>query len=115
MLAGDLNTEHPFWNSAVSNPSGEELLDLFDVNEFEISGPQCRTHYSPAGNGDILDTVVHQNIRLSGVIVSHFVYLNHLPVVLHILFHVKTKDLSKPVEKFTYWERFQSLVSFSVT
>jgi exonuclease III len=37
ILAGDLNAKHQFWNSAVSNPSGEKLLKLFDVNEFEIS------------------------------------------------------------------------------
>lgn len=36
ILAGDLNAKYPFGNSAVSNPSGEKLLDLFDVNEFEI-------------------------------------------------------------------------------
>jgi hypothetical protein len=90
-------------------------LDLFDVNEFEISVSQYLTLYSLAGNGDILDTVVHQNIRLSGVIVSHIMDSNHLPVVLHILDHIKTKDLSKPAEKFTDWEQFQSLASFSVT
>jgi hypothetical protein len=30
ILAGDLNAKHPFWNSAVSNSSGEKLLSLFD-------------------------------------------------------------------------------------
>jgi exonuclease III len=59
ILAGDLNAKHPFWNSAVSNSSGEKLMDLFDLNEFEISA-QCPTHYSPAGNGDVLDIVVNQ-------------------------------------------------------
>jgi hypothetical protein len=34
---------------------------------------------------------------------------DHLP--FHILDHVKTKDLSEPAEKFTDWERFQSLAS----
>jgi hypothetical protein len=63
ILAGDLNAKHPFWNSAVPNPSGEELLRLFYASQFEISAPQCPTHYSPAGNGDVLDIVVHQNIQ----------------------------------------------------
>jgi hypothetical protein len=70
ILVGDFDAKYPFWNSTVSNPSGEQMFDLFDVNEFEISTPQCFTHYSPAGNSDVLDIVVHQNIRLSGVIVS---------------------------------------------
>jgi hypothetical protein len=62
VLAGVPNAKHPFWNSAVSNPTGEKLSELFDSSEFEISAPQCPTHYSPAGNGDVLDIVVHQNV-----------------------------------------------------
>jgi hypothetical protein len=54
--------KNPSWNSAVSNPSGENLLQLFDESEIEISAPQCPTHYSPVGNGDVLDIVVHKNI-----------------------------------------------------
>jgi hypothetical protein len=69
-LEGDLNDKHPFWNSAVSDPSDGKLVTLFDLNEFEISATQCPTHFSPAGNGDILDIVVDQNIRLLGMIVS---------------------------------------------
>jgi hypothetical protein len=69
-LAGNLNAKHPFWNSAVSKPSGEKLMALFDLSDFEILAPQCPTHYSLAGNGDVLNIVVHQNIRVSGVIVS---------------------------------------------
>jgi len=76
VLAGDLNAKNPFWNSAVSNPSGEKLLDLFD-NEFEISAPQSPTHYSPSGNGDVLDIVVHQNVRLSEITVSDTLDSDH--------------------------------------
>jgi hypothetical protein len=101
ILAGDLNGKHPFWNSVVSNPSGRELLRLFDATQFEISGPQCPTHYSHAGNGDVLDIVVHQNIRVSDVNVSDILNTDHLPTVFHILDHVKIRNLSEPVEKFT--------------
>jgi hypothetical protein len=69
ILAGDLNAKYPFWNSAVSNPSGERLLRLFDVNQLEMSTPQYPTH-SPAGNGDVLDIVVHKNIGMSDSCVS---------------------------------------------
>jgi hypothetical protein len=34
ILAADLNTKHPFWNSIVSNLSGVKLLNLLHVNEF---------------------------------------------------------------------------------
>jgi hypothetical protein len=55
-LLADLNAKHPFWNSVVSNPSAPKLFDLLHilVEEFEISVPQCPTHYSPAGNDDVL-------------------------------------------------------------
>jgi hypothetical protein len=67
ILACDLNAKHPFWNSSISNPSGAELLELLHKKGFEISALQCPTHYSLAANGDILDTVVHQNTGLSSV------------------------------------------------
>jgi hypothetical protein len=111
ILAGDLNAKQPFWNSSVSNPSGVELLELFHKNEFEISAPQCPAHYSPAGNGDILNIVVHQNIRLSSVTVSNILDSDHLPILFHILDHVKIRNLSEPIENYRDWERFQSLAS----
>jgi hypothetical protein len=68
-LAGDLYAKHPFWNSVVSNPSGTKLLNLLQINMFEISAPPYSTHSSPAGNGDLLDIFVYKNVRLSEVIV----------------------------------------------
>jgi hypothetical protein len=108
--AGDMNAKHPFWNSAVRNPSGEKLMALFDLSEFEVSAPQCPTH-SPPGNGDVLDIVVLQNIRVSDVIVSDILDSDHLPIIFDILDHVKIWDLSEPIEKFANWDRFQSLAS----
>jgi hypothetical protein len=111
ILAGNLKAKQPSWNSTVSTPSGEKLLQLFDASDFEISVPQCSTHYSLAGNGDVLDIVEHKNIRLSNVIVSDILDSDHLPIIFHILDHVTTKNFSAPLEKFTDWERFQSLAS----
>jgi hypothetical protein len=84
---------------------------LFDVNYLGIYAPQYPTHYSPAGNGDVPDNMVHQNIRLSHVIVSDILNSNHLPVVFHILDHVTTKKLLEPFEIITDWKRFQNLAS----
>jgi hypothetical protein len=82
---------------------------LFHVNDFEFSEPQNPIHYSLAGNSDVLDIVVHQNIRLSHVIVSDILDSDYLRIVFQILEHVDTKKLSKPFEKFTDSERFQNL------
>jgi hypothetical protein len=37
LLAGDLVGKYPFWNSVVSDTSDDKVLDLFDMNKFEIS------------------------------------------------------------------------------
>jgi hypothetical protein len=59
----------------------------------------------------VLDIVVHQNIRVSYVTVSNIFDSDYLPLVFHILDHVKIKNLSEATEKFTDWFRFQSLAS----
>jgi hypothetical protein len=64
-------------------------------------------HYSPAGNSDMLDTVVHKNVQLLEV--SDIGDSDHLPIIFHILDHIKTTKLSGQIEKFTYWKQFQSL------
>jgi hypothetical protein len=80
-----LNAKHQFWSSVVSNPSGAKLLNLLHVNEFEISASQYPTHYSPAGNGDLLDIVVKNNVRRTEVIVSDIPDSDHQPVFFHLL------------------------------
>jgi hypothetical protein len=69
------------------------------MNEFEISAPQYPTHYSPAENGDVLDIVVHKNVRLSEVIVPDILESDHLPIVFHSLDHVRSRNPSDPVDK----------------
>jgi hypothetical protein len=59
----------------------------------------------------VLDIVVHQNIRVSDVTVCDILDSDHLPVIFHILDHVKIRNLSEPIEKFTNWDQFQSLAS----
>jgi exonuclease III len=40
ILAGDLNAKHPSWNSTVSNPSGEKLLQLQVISKFQHHNAQ---------------------------------------------------------------------------
>jgi hypothetical protein len=72
ILAGDVNDKHSFWNSLVSNPLGEEFLELLHKNEFEISGHRAPP-ITAERNGDILDIVVHKNIALQGSTVLPFI------------------------------------------
>jgi hypothetical protein len=107
-FVGALKAKHWFYNYAVLNPSGQKLLLLSDVNDSEISAPQCATHYSTAGNDDVLGNVLHQNIRLSHVTVSDILDSDHLPTVFHILDHVTTKKPPETLEKFTDCKRFHN-------
>jgi hypothetical protein len=93
-----------------SNRKDAKLLNLLHITEFEISAPQCPTRYSLAGNGDVLDIVVHKNVWLS-VIVSDLLDSALLPIVFHLLHHVRTSKVSDPVNKFTDCGQFQSLAS----
>jgi hypothetical protein len=88
-----------------------KLLNLLHINEFEISAPQCPNHYSPKGNGNVLNIVVHKNVQLSDVIFSDILNSDHLPIIFHIMDHVTTRNPSDLVDKFTDWEWFQSLAS----
>jgi hypothetical protein len=115
ILAGNLNAKHPVWNSKVSNSSGLKLLDLFVNSNFEISGPQHPTYFVSDGRGDVLGIVIHKDVRLSDVRVLDIMDSDHLPIMFCIWDHVKTREILDPVEKFTDWERFNSLASALVS
>jgi hypothetical protein len=110
ILASVLNAASPFWSTAFSKPSGEKLMHLFDLNEFEISASHCPTHYSFAGNGDVLDIVVHLNIRLSVVIVSDILDSDNLPKLFHILDHFKIRIYRKLLKNLHIGIRFKILL-----
>jgi hypothetical protein len=73
--AGDLNAKHPGWNSKVSNPTCLNFLGLFFSSDFKISATRYPVHCTPDERGDVLDIVVHQNVRLSEVIVTEILIL----------------------------------------
>jgi hypothetical protein len=91
ILACDLNAKHPVWNSKVSTPSRFKLLKLFVITDFEILAPQGPTHCTPDGRGDVLDIVVHQNVRLSEVTVTGIQDSDHVPIMFSILDPVRTR------------------------
>jgi hypothetical protein len=68
------------------------------------------TRYSPMENGDMLD-IVHKNVRLSEITLFGILDSDRLPILFHLLDHIRTRNLSDPVDKFTNWELFRSLVS----
>jgi hypothetical protein len=77
------------------------LLELFVSSNFGISAPQCSTHYTADGRGDALDTAVHQQVRLSEIIVAE--------ILDSVMFSIL--DPLDPIEKLTDWELFQNFAS----
>jgi endonuclease/exonuclease/phosphatase (EEP) superfamily protein YafD len=95
-----MNAKHSAWNSVVSTLSGLKLLDLFVNCNFEVSTPQNPTRFLPNGRGDVLDIVVHKDVRLSEVRMLDIMDSDHLPIMFCILGHVKAKKILDPVENF---------------
>jgi hypothetical protein len=78
---------------------------------FKFQHHNAQTHYTSVGNGDVLDSVVHKNIRPSHVTDFDILDSDHLPVVFHIPDPVRTTQVLEPIKKRTDWERFRSLAS----
>jgi hypothetical protein len=55
------------FEKVLSNISRAKLHNLLYTNEFEFSAPRHIVQYSPAGKCNVLDIVVHKNVRLSEV------------------------------------------------
>jgi endonuclease/exonuclease/phosphatase (EEP) superfamily protein YafD len=115
ILSGDLNAKHPVWNSKVSNPSGLKFLDFFVNSKFKFSAPQRPTHFVPNRRGDVLDLVFRKVVWLSEVRMLIIMDSDHLSIMFCIMDYIKDREMLDPVEKFTDWERFQSLASVLVS
>jgi hypothetical protein len=98
ILAGDLNANHPVGNRKVSNPSGLKVLHLFLNSNFEISVQQYSIHFVSDGRSDVLDIVVHKDVRLSEVRLLDIMDSDHLHTMFCILDHVKATEILDPVE-----------------
>jgi hypothetical protein len=97
------------------HPSRLNFIDLFVNCNFKISAPQHLTQFVPIRRGDVLDIVVHKDVRLSEVRDLDIMNSDHLPIMFCILDHIKAGEMLDSAQKFTDWERFQSLASALVS
>lgn len=60
ILAGDLNSKHPSWNSFSTNTAGRKLLRHSEANNYTIVTPDSPTHYPyiPTYRPDVLDIIL---------------------------------------------------------
>jgi hypothetical protein len=77
----------------------------------EISAPQFPKRYNPNRSVNVLNRVIHQNVRPPQVIVPDFLDSGLQPVLFSKMDYVESRETFDLVEKFTDWERFHSLTS----
>jgi Reverse transcriptase (RNA-dependent DNA polymerase)/Endonuclease-reverse transcriptase len=66
LVAGDLNSKHPAWNSRKANERGKRLLAHSVRAGFVVAGPAEPTHYhGGSGLADVLDVALLHNIDQS--------------------------------------------------
>jgi hypothetical protein len=82
---------------------------LFDINDLDILESQGHNDFFIPGNGDVINIVVHQIVRLSDLIIPGALDSDHLPVVFYVLDYAETRNHSDLLEKLRDRERFQSL------
>jgi hypothetical protein len=64
------------------------------------------TPYTPDDRGNVLDIVVHQNVRLTEVTVTDILDSDNLPIMFSILNPARTREALDPVEKLREWQVF---------
>lgn len=86
IIAGNLNSKHPNWNSRVGSNNGRILKLYVDKQNLQVIGPDKYTHYPYNGNRpDILDIAILQ-IVVHSVTMTVTTGLNsdHEPVLMNI-------------------------------
>jgi hypothetical protein len=69
-MESDLSAKHPVWVNNIPKFSGLKFLELCVASNLEISITHCPTYYTYDGRGDFLETVLHQNVKLTEVIAT---------------------------------------------
>lgn len=87
VIAGDLNSKHPTWNSRTTTRNGRRLHDYAENHrDIIIDGPVDPTHYP--GNGyrpDVLDIAILKDVTFQHQLTSlPELDSDHNPVLLHL-------------------------------
>lgn len=106
IIAGDLNSKHPSWNSRMSNKNGRILRNYADTNHLAIIGPDEPTHYHHAGFlPDVLDILIAKNINIPMDLATvSELNSDHNPVIVHI--NNPTDRDTNEQRKKTDWPKF---------
>lgn len=86
ILAGDLNSKHPCWNSKTQNKNGEILIETTLKHDIVADGPKDPTHeHYATGRTDVLDMVLLKNYQHYYTLeVCPEMVSDHRPVILQL-------------------------------
>ncbi|XP_017780954.1 PREDICTED: RNA-directed DNA polymerase from mobile element jockey-like [Nicrophorus vespilloides] len=85
IIAGDLNSKHPAWNSRATNRNGKLLHGLQNTNNILVVGPDEPTHYGTVGRPDVLDVAIIKNVtQFFTLDVLDELSSDHNPLALHL-------------------------------
>lgn len=115
ILAGDLNSKHPSWNSRLTNASGNKLRAYADRHDIAVYGPEEPTFFHAAGyRPDVLDILVAKNttmpIELGTVNAGSS---DHNPVIAYINGEDETERTT--THRKICWPKFKDIVENNIT
>lgn len=73
IIAGDLNSKHPSWNSLSTNTAGRKLLHHSEANNYTIIAPDSPRHYPyiPTHRPDVLDIILLSLPSIQYTVINH--------------------------------------------
>ncbi|GJQ77498.1 hypothetical protein Trydic_g20889 [Trypoxylus dichotomus] len=86
ILAGDLNSKHPQWNSKTLNRKGKQLKKISDERNLTVDAPTEDTHiHTPTGSTDVLDLVILKCVATPYCIETiNDLSSDHFPVIMTV-------------------------------
>lgn len=85
LMAGDLNSKHPMWNSRVTNGAGRILLEHAHHRNLIVDGPVEPTYFGPRSRPDVLDIMVAKEPFFDHTITSLYeLDSDHNPVLIEL-------------------------------
>jgi len=112
IIAGDLNSKHPFWNSRKTNCAGTVLYNHLQQNNYSIIAPDTPTHF-PNSNKyrpDVLDIAIVRTSLLIQITNLNELSSDHNPILLELSDSpIKTSPPS-PILSIN-WKKFYHILS----
>lgn len=107
IIAGDLNSKHPLWNSRKTNAAGSILYSHLLQNDYAIFAPDTPTHF-PSSNKcrpDVLDIALIRTQFLVHVTTLNELSSDHNPILLELTDSPITTS-SPPPNLQINWDKF---------